>query len=75
MKVDHLNMLKIHCLVRMSHTAVAYENCDRSFKPVFADPKPQKDMKEPSYRTNSEFRESRNDNCPPREYTRNVLVL
>ena len=27
---------------RMSHAAKAYEDCDRSFKPVFADPKPQK---------------------------------
>ncbi|XP_037076216.1 LOW QUALITY PROTEIN: RNA-binding protein 45-like [Pollicipes pollicipes] len=30
---------------RMSHAAKAYENCDRSFKPMFADPKPQKDMR------------------------------
>ena len=27
---------------RMSHAAKAFEDCDRSFKPVFADPKPQK---------------------------------
>jgi RNA recognition motif-containing protein len=27
---------------RMSHAAKAFEECDRSFKPVFADPKPQK---------------------------------
>ena len=27
---------------RMSHAAKAFESCDRSFKPVFADPKPQK---------------------------------
>ena len=27
---------------RMSHAAKAFEACDRSFKPVFADPKPQK---------------------------------
>ncbi|KAK7075163.1 RNA-binding protein 45 [Halocaridina rubra] len=27
---------------RMSHAAKAYEGCDRSYKPVFADPKPQK---------------------------------
>jgi len=27
---------------RMSHAAKAFEGCDRSFKPVFADPKPQK---------------------------------
>lgn len=26
----------------MSHAAKAFESCDRSFKPVFADPKPQK---------------------------------
>ena len=26
----------------MSHAAKAFEDCDRSFKPVFADPKPQK---------------------------------
>ena len=26
----------------MSHTAKAFEGCDRNFKPVFADPKPQK---------------------------------
>lgn len=28
---------------RMSHAARAFEGCDRSYKPVFADPKPQKD--------------------------------
>ena len=27
---------------RMSHAAKAFEDCDRTFKPVFADPKPQK---------------------------------
>ena len=27
---------------RMSHAAKAFEECDRTFKPVFADPKPQK---------------------------------
>lgn len=27
---------------RMSHAAKAFEDCERSFKPVFADPKPQK---------------------------------
>ena len=27
---------------RMSHAAKAFEGCDRSYKPVFADPKPQK---------------------------------
>ncbi len=27
---------------RMSHAAKAFEECDRGFKPVFADPKPQK---------------------------------
>ncbi|KAK3860302.1 hypothetical protein Pcinc_033632 [Petrolisthes cinctipes] len=27
---------------RMSHAAKAFESCERSFKPVFADPKPQK---------------------------------
>ncbi len=27
---------------RMSHAAKAFEGCERSFKPVFADPKPQK---------------------------------
>lgn len=27
---------------RMSHAAKAFENCDRSFKPVFAEPKPSK---------------------------------
>ncbi|KAG7175307.1 RNA-binding protein 45-like [Homarus americanus] len=27
---------------RMSHAAKAFESCDRTFKPVFADPKPQK---------------------------------
>ena len=27
---------------RMSHAAKAFEACDRSYKPVFADPKPQK---------------------------------
>ena len=27
---------------RMSHAAKAFEDCDRSFKPVFAEPKPQK---------------------------------
>lgn len=27
---------------RMSHAAKAFEECDRNFKPVFADPKPQK---------------------------------
>lgn len=27
---------------RMSHAAKAFEECDRSYKPVFADPKPQK---------------------------------
>ncbi len=27
---------------RMSHAAKAFEECDRSFRPVFADPKPQK---------------------------------
>lgn len=27
---------------RMSHAAKAFEACDRTFKPVFADPKPQK---------------------------------
>ena len=27
---------------RMSHAAKAFEECDKSFKPVFADPKPQK---------------------------------
>jgi len=27
---------------RMSHAAKAYEECDRAFRPVFADPKPQK---------------------------------
>ena len=26
----------------MSHTAKAFEGCERTFKPVFADPKPQK---------------------------------
>ncbi|KAF0305374.1 RNA-binding protein 45 [Amphibalanus amphitrite] len=30
---------------RMSHAAKAYENCDRSFKPMFADPKPVRDMR------------------------------
>ena len=29
----------------MSHAAKAYENCDRSFKPMFADPKPVRDMR------------------------------
>ena len=27
----------------MSEAAKAYENCDRIFKPVFADPRPNKD--------------------------------
>ena len=27
---------------RMSHAAKAFEGCERTFKPVFADPKPQK---------------------------------
>merc|ERR1719445_1942701 len=27
---------------RMSHAAKAFESCERTFKPVFADPKPQK---------------------------------
>ena len=31
--------IKFH---RMSHAAKAYEDCDRSYKPVFADPKPTK---------------------------------
>ena len=26
----------------MSHAAKAFEGCDRTYKPVFADPKPQK---------------------------------
>ena len=29
---------------RMSHAAKAYEECDRNFKPVFADPKPNKSL-------------------------------
>ncbi|KAB7493749.1 RNA-binding protein 45 [Armadillidium nasatum] len=46
---------------RMSHTAKAFENCDRSFKPVFADPKPQKDSKMDVFRGNNDMREMRND--------------
>ncbi|MCL4125838.1 UNVERIFIED_CONTAM: hypothetical protein GTU68_014499 [Idotea baltica] len=47
---------------RMSHTAKAFENCDRNYKPVFADPKPQKDNKMETYRGNNEMRDMRNDN-------------
>lgn len=46
----------------MSHTAKAYENCDRSFKPVFADPKPQKDAKLEVFRGNNDTRDIRSDN-------------
>lgn len=31
-----------HLSHRMSHAAKAFEGCERTFKPVFADPKPQK---------------------------------
>lgn len=34
---------------RISHAAKAYEGCDRSFKPVFADPRPQKPMSDERY--------------------------
>lgn len=29
---------------RMSHAAVAFENCDRQYKPMFADPKPSREQ-------------------------------
>ena len=36
-------------LCRISHAAKAYEGCDRSFKPVFADPRPQKPLVDDRY--------------------------
>lgn len=37
---------------RVSHTAKAYENCDRAFKPVFADPRPPKQVHADSTQSN-----------------------
>ena len=36
-----------HC--RMSHAAKAFESCERSFKAVFADPKPQRQIHAPPH--------------------------
>ena len=49
----------------MSHTAKAFENCDRQFKPVFADPKPQKDSKVDTFINRGGNNDIRNDNFPP----------
>lgn len=35
----------------MSHAAQAFENCDRSFRPMFADPKPQREPRIEPQRT------------------------
>ena len=37
---------------RVSHTAKAFENCDRAFKPVFADPRPPKPVHADSTQSN-----------------------
>jgi len=37
---------------RVSHTAKAFESCERSFKPVFADPRPPKPMHADSSQSN-----------------------
>ena len=37
---------------RVSHTAKAFESCDRSFKPVFADPRPPKTNQADSTQSN-----------------------